>query len=108
MIKDCAAVKIDPEITKYIVSLVRATRSSEKISLGASPRASLALMKVTQAYAFVLGRDYVIPEDVSAVYIPVIAHRISLSKEARMNSEKTDDILRDILRSTDVPFKGQR
>ena len=108
MIKDCAAVKIDPEITKYIVSLVRATRSSEKISLGASPRASLALMKVTQAYAFVLGRDYVIPEDVSAVYLPVIAHRISLSKEARMNSEKTDDILRDILRSTDVPFKGQR
>ena len=108
MIKDCAAVKIDPEITKYIVSLVRATRSSEKISLGASPRASLALMKVTQAYAFVLGRDYVIPEDVSAVYLPVIAHRISLSKEARMNSEKTDDILRGILRSTDVPFKGQR
>ena len=108
MIKDCAAVKIDPEITKYIVSLVRATRSSDKISLGASPRASLALMKVTQAYAFVLGRDYVIPEDVSAVYLPVIAHRISLSKEARMNSEKTDDILRGILRSTDVPFKGQR
>lgn len=108
MISACAEVKIDPEIIKYIVALVRATRNSDKISLGASPRASLALMKVTQAYAFVLGRDWVIPEDVSAVFLPVIAHRITLSKEARMNAEKADDILRDILRAEKVPFKGQR
>lgn len=81
MISACAEVKIDPEIIKYIVALVRATRNSDKISLGASPRASLALMKVTQAYAFVLGRDWVIPEDVSAVFLPVIAHRITLSRK---------------------------
>ena len=108
MTEAAAAVKLDPEITKYIVALVRATRQSDKISLGASPRASLALMKVTQAYAFVHGRDYAVPEDVSAVFLPCIAHRLTLSKEARMNSEKADDILRDILHTVKVPFKATR
>ena len=108
MIAAAAEVKLDPEITKYIVALVRATRQSEKISLGASPRASLALMRVTQAYALVHGRDYAVPEDVSAVFLPCIAHRLTLSKEARMNSEKADDILRDILHTVKVPFKATR
>jgi len=108
MIDAAQEVKLDPEITKYIVALVRATRTSEKISLGASPRASLALMKVSQAYAFVHGRDYVVPEDVSAVFLPCIAHRLTLSKEARMNAEKAEDILRDILHEVKVPFKATR
>ena len=108
MIDECAAIRVDSEVAKYIVALVRATRQSEKIALGASPRASIALMKVAQAYAFVHGRDFVVPEDVSAVYLPVIAHRLTLSKEARMNSEKADGVLRDLLHTVKVPFKGDR
>ena len=108
MIDECSEVKLDPEVARYIVALVRATRQNDKIALGASPRASIALMKVAQAYAFVRGRDFVMPEDVSAVYLPVIAHRLTLSKEARMNAEKTDDVLRDILRSVKVPFRSER
>jgi MoxR-like ATPase len=108
MIGECAGIKIDPEVSRYIVSLVRATRQSDKIALGASPRATIALMKVSQAYAFVHGRDFVMPEDVSAVYLPVIAHRLTLSKEARMNSEKADDVLRELLQSVKVPFRADR
>lgn len=108
MIDACADVSIDSEVAKYIVSLVRATRKSAKIALGASPRASIALMKVSQAYAFVAGRDFVMPEDVSAVYLPVIAHRLTLSKEARMSSEKVDDVLLDILHTVKTPFRSER
>ena len=108
MIAECAEVKLDPEVSRYIVSLVRATRQSDKIALGASPRASIALMKVAQAYAFVHGRDFVMPEDVSAVYLPVVAHRLTLSKEARMNAEKTDTVLRELLHSVKVPFRAER
>lgn len=108
MIDACAEVSVDPEVAKYIVALVRATRQSDKIALGASPRASIALMKVAQAYAFIAGRDFVMPEDVSAVYLPVIAHRLTLSKEARMNSEKVDDVLRDVLHTVKMPFRSER
>lgn len=101
-------VSVDPEVARYIVALVRATRQSDKISLGASPRASIALMKVAQAYAFVAGRDFVTPEDVSAVYLPVIAHRLTLSKEARMNAEKVEDVLRDVLHTVRTPFRSER
>ena len=108
MIDACAEVSVDPEVARYIVALVRATRQSDKIALGASPRASIALMKVAQAYAFVAGRDFVMPEDVSAVYLPVIAHRLTLSKEARMNAEKVDDVLRDVLHTVKMPFRSER
>lgn len=108
MIDACSEVSVDPEVARYIVALVRATRQSDKIALGASPRASIALMKVAQAYAFVAGRDFVMPEDVSAVYLPVIAHRLTLSKEARMNAEKVDDVLRDVLHTVKMPFRSER
>ena len=108
MIAEVAGIKLDPEVAKYIVALVRETRRSEKIALGASPRASLALMKVSQAYAFVHGRDFVMPEDVSAVYLPVVAHRLTLSKEARMNAEKPESVLRELLQSVKVPFRADR
>lgn len=108
MIDACSEVSVDPEVARYIVALVRATRQSDKIALGASPRASIALMKVAQAYAIVAGRDFVMPEDVSAVYLPVIAHRLTLSKEARMNAEKVDDVLRDVLHTVKMPFRSER
>lgn len=101
-------VTLEDEICHYIVKLIHATRKSPKLSLGASPRASLLLMKLSQAYAFLRGRDYVLPEDIAFVFTPGIAHRIVLSQEARLNRETQTDILAEILRSVEAPFKNKR
>ena len=101
-------VTLEDELRRYIVKLIHATRKSPKLSLGASPRASLLLMKLSQAYAFLRGRDYVLPEDIAFVFVPGIAHRIVLSQEARLNRETQTDILAEILRSVEAPFKTKR
>lgn len=101
-------VHIDPEVSKYIVLLVSATRRHEKLALGASPRASLALMRISQAYAFMHRRAYVLPEDVAAVFRSTIAHRLMLKQEAKLERLTADDILVEILRRTDAPYKGKR
>ncbi len=108
MIKTVSELTVDDAVCKYIVTLVSATRKNESVSLGASPRASLALMRMSQAWAFMQGREYVLPEDVKAVYKHVIAHRIVLTQEAKLNRTTVDSILTSILRSTEVPFKGTR
>ena len=101
-------VTVTPEIARYIVELVHATRKSRKLSLGASPRASLLIMKLAQAYAFLRERDYVKPEDVAFVFIPGIAHRVVLSQEARLNRESAQTILGEILHQVEVPYQGGR
>lgn len=101
-------VALEPEICQYIVRLIHATRKSPKLSLGASPRASLLLMKLSQAYAFLRGRSYVLPEDIASAFVPGISHRIVLSQEARLNRETQPDILNEILRSVEAPFKTAR
>ena len=103
-----AQVKIDVEVCRYIVNLIRATRTSRSLSLGASPRASIMLMKLSQAYAFLRGRDYVIPDDAAFMFAPAVAHRLLLSQEARLNRASAKDILSEILRSAPVPYKGAR
>ncbi len=101
-------VLIDKEICKYIVSLVSATRNHPSIILGASPRASLALMHLSKAWAFMKGRDYVLPEDVRALYKQTLSHRIVLSQEARLGRASADSVLGEILARTEVPYKGTR
>ncbi len=101
-------VEMSAEISRYIVKLVNVTRNSELISLGASPRATLALMKVSKAFAFLRGRDYVVPEDVMAVYKPVVAHRIVLGQEARLSRLSVDEVLDRVVREVDVPHKTSR
>ena len=101
-------VTVTPEIARYIVELTHATRKSRKLSLGASPRASLLVMKLAQAYAFLRERDYVKPEDVAFVFIPGIAHRVVLSQEARLNRESGQTILAEILHAVEVPYAGNR
>lgn len=103
-----ARVSLEPEITQYIVKLVQATRTHPSLSLGASPRASLALMRHSRALAFLRGRDYVVPEDVAALWQPVVSHRVVLSQEARMNRQDIQTILSEILRSVEVPFHTGR
>ena len=104
----CAGVRVSDEVSAYIVKLVQATRKSHALSLGASPRASLALMRLSRAYAFLRGRDYVLPEDVAALYVPAVAHRVALSQESRMNRISAESVLREILGAAEVPYRTGR
>ena len=101
-------IHIDDELYTYIVTLISATRKHPSLALGASPRASVALVHLAQAYAFLRGRDYVLPDDIAALFRNAIAHRLMLSQEARLAHRTANDILGEILRSTDVPYKGKR
>lgn len=107
----CAAVEnveIAPEICEYIVKLTQATRRSPLLALGASPRASLSLMKSARALAYLKGRDHVLSEDVAVLFAPAIAHRLVLNQEARLNRESTASVLAQILKDTAAPLRGAR
>jgi len=94
-------INIEPSVYKYIVDIVTATRNHAAVQLGASPRASLALMRTAQSYAFLNGRAYVIPEDVLRMTPYVLPHRLRLSRDARLQHM---DILRDIVKNVKPPF----
>ena len=101
-------VRIDRSLYKYLVLLVSATREHRSVSLGASPRASLALKRLSQAYAFMHGRKYVVPEDISDIFRAAIGHRIILKQEAQLGGVTCAAVLEDVLKSVPVPFKGER
>lgn len=103
-----STLRIDDAVLEYIVALVTATRKHKGLALGASPRASVALMNLAQAYAIIHNRDYVIPDDVVSVFRAAIAHRLILRQEAKLGGKTVQDILNEILRSTPMPYKGQR
>ncbi len=108
-LKEAAAdVYVDDTIYTYIVKLIGCTRKHTALALGASPRASLALSRMAQAYAFMNQRNYVAPEDVNAIFVSTIAHRVMLRQEAKLQRMTAENILREILRTTDVPFTGSR
>lgn len=100
-------VKMDEELYRYIVTLASATRKHSAIALGASPRASVALMHLCRAYAYIKGRNYVIPDDVATLFRPAIAHRLMLRQEAKLKGLTAEAVLSEILRATPVPFKGK-
>ncbi len=100
----CEEIHISDEISEYIVSLVNATRSRPELALGASPRASLALMRLSRALALASNREYVLPSDVAELYIDVLSHRVTLSREAKVSGVKVKGVLSDILSGTQVPF----
>lgn len=90
-------------VMQYIVDIANATRKSDKLSLGASPRASLALMHAAMAHALFCGRDYVLPDDAKAMAIPVLAHRLVVQLSAGIHKNSAQQVLQDILRTTPVP-----
>ena len=94
-------VRMSDELKRYIVDVVRETRAATGIQLGASPRASLALMKASQALALTEGREFVVPEDVREMAVPVIAHRMIAEPQARFAGVTTAGIVEEIL--TKVP-----
>ncbi len=90
-------------LKQYVVALVRATRSTPALRLGASPRASLHLLRAATARAALTGRDYVLPEDVRALAVPVLEHRVLLSGESRLARVSIPEVLTDVLDSVPVP-----
>lgn len=108
MQKDIHAIYIKDEIYEYILKLVTATRNHPYIERGASPRATIALVKMSKAYAWLNGREYVIPSDVQIQYPYVITHRISVNSTAQLGSIDKDAIIKDILKITKMPYMGAR
>lgn len=97
-------VHLDDSLKDYIVRIASDTRNRPDVVLGASPRGSLALMRISRALAAMSGRDYVLPDDVKEAAIPVIAHRLMLVQDAN-NAEDAQNIVKDILSSVPVPVK---
>jgi MoxR-like ATPase len=96
-------VNISAEVMAYIVELVDATRSHSEVYLGASPRGSLALYRTAQAFAAMQGRDYVLPDDVKALAVPALAHRLIVGSAARIREVDERDIVRELLDRIPVP-----
>ena len=96
-------VRISPEMKRYAVELVRATRHAPGVQLGASPRASLSLMKVARAAALLDGQDFVAPEHLLEMAVPVIAHRLSLDPQARFSGLTGAAVVEEIIKSVPVP-----
>lgn len=94
---------VTDDIFHYIVELVRATRQSSRVVIGASPRGSLALLKLARARAALLGRDFVVPDDVQAMAVPALAHRLTLRPELWAQRIRSDDVVRECLTSVSVP-----
>ncbi|NLP17143.1 MAG: MoxR family ATPase [Clostridiales bacterium] len=104
MQEEVTAVKVDRDLVNYITKFVQETRNDSNISLGASPRATLALIRASQAKAYLEGRTYCIPDDIINLAVPVIAHRIILSPEAKLAQTKIHKIIKDILSKIPVPI----
>jgi MoxR-like ATPase len=96
-------VHVDRSVGMYIVDLVGATRSANGVQVGASPRGSLALLKLSRCRAAVRGRDYVIPDDVKAVAVPALAHRLALRPELWVQRLRPDDIVLGLLDEVPTP-----
>lgn len=96
-------VYVNDDINKYIINIINATRNNKFLVLGASTRATLALLRVSQANALMNGRNYVVPEDVKENALSVLSHRIILTPSARVSNYTSDDVVRDILNIVPVP-----
>lgn len=103
MRKEVSNVLVKESILGYIADLVAATREEQRFVLGASPRAMLALVCASQAKAFLQNRDYVKPDDVKAVAMQVLSHRLSLSSEAKIRKDDKDKILRSLILKIKIP-----
>ncbi len=101
--QETAAVRVEPALFHYMVTLVGRTRNSAAVSLGASPRAAISLMLFAKAIAATEGRDYLIPDDVKVAAPPILRHRLVLKPEADLEGMTADQVVREIVRSVEVP-----
>jgi MoxR-like ATPase len=96
-------IRVAQPVREYITSIVSATRNSPSLRLGASPRGSLGLMRAGQALAALHGREYVLPDDVKSLAIPVLAHRLILKEQERLRGEIQEHLLEEIVHRIPVP-----
>lgn len=97
------SVTVTPEVREYITDIVRATREDNSLTLGASPRAAVALFRIARAAALVAGRDFATPDDVKQHALPVLRHRVLLSPELQVEGRSTDDVITAILARVPAP-----
>jgi MoxR-like ATPase len=96
-------IHVEPDLMRYMARITHATREHRMLSLGASPRASVAMLNAAKANAALQGRDFVTPDDVQAVAAPVFRHRLMLTPEQEMEGRSTDEAVRRVLADVDVP-----
>ncbi len=99
-------VRVEPEVRRYLVAIVRATREHPAIDLGASPRASIALYQTSQALAAIRGRDYVIPDDIKELVPQVLVHRVHISPHTRLRGRTPTEVIHEITDTIPVPVVG--
>jgi MoxR-like ATPase len=107
MIQAVRGVYTSAAIKQYVVDLSAATRQSAALRLGASPRATLQLLRASRAHAALDGRDHVLPDDVQSIAVPVLAHRIIPTGETQLARKSTADVLHDLMRRVPVPAAGR-
>ena len=96
-------IHVEEKLIRYIVSVVASTRQNKSIYLGASPRASIGILQSSKAIAAMNGRDFVLPEDILYVMPAVLRHRLVLSPEKEMEGGTTDDVIKQIIQSSEIP-----
>ncbi len=101
----CRSVYVSPAIETYVLNVVRATRDNAALSLGASPRGSLALCRTAQALAAIRGRSFVTPDDIQPLVVPTLAHRLILSSHARLHGKAVADVLNAVIDHVPVPVE---
>lgn len=101
--QEVAAVRVEPSLRSYVVSLARRTRDWPAISLGASPRAVVGMFFVARAIAGMQGRDYLLPDDVKTAALPVLRHRVLLKPEADLEGLTPDQVLKQVINAVEVP-----
>lgn len=101
--KSVSKIHVEESVIEYIEDMIEQTRQESRFEVGASPRAMIALVKASQAKAFLEGRDYVKPDDVKTVAMQVLLHRLTLSSEARIRKEKGAEILKSLILKARIP-----
>lgn len=107
-VAEASQVRLHEDVRRYLVQVTRATRADAEVRLGASPRATLALQRASQAWAAMQGRDFVVPDDIKYLAVPVLAHRLIASLEARLRGRDAASIVDAILDTLPVPVEPAR
>ena len=105
MREEVAKITISDKVIAYVREIINYTRNEQRFVIGASPRAFLSLIRASQARAFLQGRDYVKPDDVKAVAVNVLHHRLSLTPDAKIKKEKTDSVTKELVLKAKVPME---
>lgn len=104
MQKEVTEIRIHEDLVQYLLDIVEKTRNYDSIALGVSPRGTLAAVRASLAMAYMKGRDYVIPEDIVSILVPVLAHRIMLSSSAKIKKQSAEAIIMSIKNETKIPL----